>query len=165
MLCLFAIRDNVAKTFIMGEASFEPTPLTAGYVKDIGQPIGRGIFAARTIENKEVIEICPVIRLKTPFRDLSVEVRHLCFDWEELAQEPSTRALVLGFGSLYNHANPSNATYRAEACGNVLVITAARRIEMHEQITINYNYSSGGTDSTTDNWFEARNLQVINVNG
>lgn len=148
----------------MSEATFEPTPLRAGYVKDIGQPIGRGVFASRTIEVNEVIEICPLIRLITPFQDLSVEVQHICFDWAELAQEPNVRALVLGYGSLYNHSNPSNATYRAEAGGNVLVIAAARRIDMHEQITINYNYSSGGTDSATDNWFESRNLQVINVN-
>ena len=147
----------------MSEGAIASSPLQIGYLKQMGPPMGRGVFASRQIEKGEIIEICPIIRINTPFEDLSVEVRNYCFDWSELAQESGVKALALGYGSLYNHANPSNATYRAEAKGDLLVFTAARRIDAEEQITINYNYSSGGTDSSSENWFVSRDIEVLKL--
>ena len=146
----------------MSKLDLAPMPLKAGCVKDAGKTMGRGIFATRLIEEGEIIEICPIIKLVTPFRDLSIEVKHVCFDWAHLSQEDGIQALVLGYGSLYNHANPSNASYSAEG-GQFLVISAARMINADEQITINYNFSSGGTTSTDDNWFQSRDIEVHSI--
>lgn len=143
----------------MSKTNLAPMPLKAGSVKDTGTSMGRGIFANRSIEEGEIIEICPLIKLATPYKDLSIEVKHVCFDWAHLAQEDGVQALVLGYGSLYNHANPSNAKYSAEG-GEYLVITAACKISADEQITINYNFSSGGTTSEGEIWFETRNIEV-----
>lgn len=147
----------------MSQSNLSPMPLSAGSIKDAGLSMGRGIFASRQIEVGEIIEVCPIIRINTPYQDLSAEIQNYVFNWEQLARESGVKALALGYGSLYNHANPSNATYSAGADGDTLVLTAARRIEANEQITINYNFSSGGTDSPDECWFETRNIEVLSL--
>lgn len=136
-------------------------PLKAGCIKDTGIPMGRGVFALRQIEDGELIEICPVVKVISPYQSLSSEVKNIVFDWNQLAQQIGIKAIALGYGSLYNHANPANATYRADEAGELLVISAARVIKVNEQITINYNFSGGGTLSSEDNWFKQRNIEVL----
>ncbi len=48
-------------------------------------------------------------------------------------------ALVLGYGSLYNHSYEPNATYVKEPSNGVVTFRAIRNIKAGEEITVNYN--------------------------
>ncbi|MDQ2994397.1 MAG: SET domain-containing protein-lysine N-methyltransferase [Pseudomonadota bacterium] len=123
------------------------------YVKDTGTSKGRGVYAAETIEPGEVIEECPVVQVTTPFEDLPMEIRRLVFDWHDLAGMEGVAVLALGFGSLYNHANPANAHYKASADGMFLNFIANERIEQDAEITVNYIDSSGSSAPDDNSWF------------
>jgi hypothetical protein len=133
----------------------------AVYVEDTGTPKGRGVFAARAFAPGEVVEVCPVIVLHTPFSSLPEEVKTRVFDWEVLAQVPGTQAFALGCGSLYNHDNPANMRYEADRDHSVLRFISVRSINEGEELTINYNARGGGAGWHNDNWFERMNVKPI----
>jgi SET domain-containing protein len=139
----------------------DPLPRAAPvYVKHTGTPKGRGVFAASAIGAGELIETCPVIRLHTPYPQLPSAIQQVVFHWSVLAKLPGVSAIALGWGSLYNHANPANARYQASADGKSLIISAARDIAADEEITINYNAAAGEPSSTEDNWFDERGIEL-----
>ena len=131
------------------------------YVKDTRTAKGRGVFALRSFGEGEVVEVCPVVLLHAPFDDLPEELQTLVYDWESLAGEPDTFALALGYGSLYNHDNPANLRYEADESGLLLSLTAVRRIDAGEELSVNYNAEGGGTESDDDWWFEGKNIKPI----
>lgn len=130
------------------------------YVKQTHTPKGRGVFAGRRIECGEVIEVCPVVPLVTPFDELPYELQCIVFDWEVLADTEYMLVLVLGYGSLYNHDNPANTRYRSDLNGETLIYSAARDIEQDEEITINYNDTQGETISDDDTWFRMNGIEL-----
>ncbi len=67
-------------------------------------------------------------------------------------------AIAFGYGSMYNHANPSNIRYTADNQQVTLVFAAVRDIAKHEELTINYNAEGGGHTSSDDNWFERNDV-------
>lgn len=129
-------------------------------VRDTGTTKGRGVFALTPFNDGDVVEVCPVIWLtSTPYQQLPVELRQIVFDWGVLAQfKPVIPTLVLGYGSLYNHANPAATRYHASSDARWLIISAVRRIEPGEEITINYNNSAGEPISTEDTYFSANGI-------
>jgi len=153
------------------------------YVKDTGMPKGRGVFASRRFHANEIVEISPVVvvphpiattttsRLKAPgitmFRpnpSVKVEIKFvkefgvLMFAWDRLARIPDTSALALGYGSLYNSANPANMRFEADPAELTLRFIAAREIQADEELTINYNALGGGAESKDQNWFVRMNI-------
>jgi hypothetical protein len=132
-------------------------------VKDTGTPRGRGVFANKAFVKGEVVEICPVIVLSTPYSELIEELRLIVFQWiREKPPKRNVQALVLGYGSLYNHANPSNMRWEADRPALVIRYVADRDIGNGEELTINYNSAGGGTTSESDWWFEQTKTQLIN---
>jgi hypothetical protein len=123
------------------------------YVRDTGTPKGRGAYAARTFSTGETVEACPVVLFSGLFGSVPEEVRKLLFNWGVLADVRSTHCLALGYGSLYNHANPANMRYEADAPASVLRFIATRDIGVDEELTVNYNAIGGGHESTADTWF------------
>ena len=130
-----------------------------GYIKDTGTPKGRGVFATRAIAANETIEICPVIKISTPFENLPPEFQRIVFHWGALAQQANISGLALGYGMMYNHDNPANARYKASPDGEALIFTAARQIQKDEEITINYNATAGEPVSKADNWFQTTGVE------
>ncbi|CAN5139816.1 SET domain-containing protein-lysine N-methyltransferase [soil metagenome] len=126
-----------------------------GVVRATGTVMGRGVFAARRIACGEVIEVCPVLQIRSFNTRLMSELHKVVFDWEALAGVEGFSAIAFGYGSLYNHANPANARYRATPDAAGLLITAAADIEMAAEITINYNATAGEPQSADDIWFVA----------
>lgn len=124
------------------------------YAKHTGTPKGRGVFAARDFKEDEGIEACPVVLLRGPIGQLAEPVRVLVFDWTKLvgATMPNLHALALGFGSLYNHANPSNLRYSAIEAQRLIVFVADRDIKAGEELTINYSGEMGVSTSDDDWW-------------
>jgi uncharacterized protein len=126
-----------------------------GYVQDTGTPKGRGVFASRAIRAGEVVEICPALILEGDGLELPLAIRRVLFNWGRLAQTAPAAAIALGYGGIYNHANPANMTYGAVPETGCLRYVAARDIAADEELTINYNARGGGIESDDDCWFRA----------
>lgn len=132
-------------------------------VRDTGTPTGRGVFAAAPLREGEVVEESPVV-LFALREHLPVEVRRRMFNWARLAGEADTggvQALALGYGSLYNHANPANLRYEADVERELLRFVAVRPIEPDEELTINYNAEGGGPVSEGDAWFARMGVEPV----
>lgn len=109
---------------------------------------GRGVFARRPIREGEIIERAPVLVFPESVLmhdGVPTPLAHYCFLWGR-----GTVALVLGYGSLYNHSFRPNALYRDDA-PRIKVFTALRDIARGEEITINYN---GDPEDPRDVGFE-----------
>ena len=142
------------------EPLFQPS---LGYLGPTGTAKGLGVFASRSIEPGEVIEKVPVILLRTEFDQLENDLRQRVFDWERIASIPGTSALALGYGSMYNHANPANMRYDSVLDGNGIRFTAVRAIGQGEELTINYSGRGGDPDSTEDVWFPMFGIVPVGV--
>ena len=129
--------------------------LSLGYLAQTGTPKGMGVFASRDIEAGEVVEVAPVILLKTGFEDLELGLKQRVFNWERLASLQGVSAIALGYGSMYNHDNPANMRYKSVSDGQAITFTAARDIRRGEELTINYNETGGEPVSDEDIWFES----------
>jgi uncharacterized protein len=129
-----------------------------GYLADTGTPKGLGVFASRDIGVDEVVEVTPVIQLKSNYWDLHEQMQQRVYDWARLAGQNGVHALALGYGSMYNHENPANVRYSACYDGMAIAFVAARPIRMGEELTINYNDTGGGVASKEDNWFAATGI-------
>ncbi len=108
---------------------------------------GRGVFAIRGFDADEVIERCPLLPvLEEQIEALdSTDIFGFSFEWEDGV------ALALGFGSLYNHSWHPNARYDHDYDNELIVYSAVRTIEAHEEITVNY---SGDPDGRIELWFD-----------
>ena len=134
-----------------------------GYVRDAGNETGRGVFASRPFTAGEIVEVCPVVILKCDFKSLPVELQQRVFNWSALAKvKGAVHALALGYGSMYNHANPANLWYEPAEGGEYMRFIAASAIEANSELTINYNGAFGKNTSDEDDWFEARGITPFN---
>jgi len=130
------------------------------YVGDTGTAKGRGVFANYPIKLHDLVELSPVIVFRP--HTMPRIVATILFNWGELAQEPNTRAIAFGYGSLYNHANPANLRYEADVEGRAIRFIAVRDIAVDEELTINYNARGGGPVSTDNNWFDIFGITLLN---
>jgi hypothetical protein len=131
------------------------------YIRDTGTIKGRGAFAARAHAEGEVVERCPVLLFEGSFSSVPDAVRQVLFNWGVLAGARHAHCLALGYGSLYNHANPANMRYEADAAARVLKFVAVRHIDADEELTINYNAVGGGHVSDQDTWFDGMGVPVF----
>ena len=115
---------------------------------------GRGVFCTGPIAKDEIIETCPVIVLPSCDYEI-VKESHLIDYFFHFNKEEQTIALVLGFGSLYNHTKDSNASYRLDQENKVMIYYAVCDIPAHREICINYG---GDPGQEYKEWFEARNI-------
>lgn len=111
---------------------------------------GKGVFTYAAIEEGTLLEVCPVLIIP----ELEVSVIHQTvlhdyyFTWGESQQQA---AIVLGFGSMYNHAEQANAIFIMDYEQQTMDFVAAKTIEAGEEITINYNGEEGAKKAL---WFE-----------
>ena len=134
----------------------------AVYIKETGTPKGRGVFAGRAFKQGEVVEASPVV-LFDPLTGgpLPPDIRRIVFGWGKLLQLDRARpAIVLGYGSIYNHSNPAGMRCEADPATSVLRFIAVRDIGADEELTINYNAIESGV-STVDVWFDANGVKRI----
>lgn len=104
---------------------------------------GNGVFARRPIREGALIEECPVLVL----RDVPEELADYVVDWRPGS---GARALPLGYGALYNHADAPNAGWNTESERGLMVIGALRDIAEGEEILISYGAQ----------WFGEREMVV-----
>jgi SET domain-containing protein len=111
----------------------------------------RGVFAAKSIRKGEIIEICPVIPLpKSDTKHLEKTfLTNYYFVWGPQNQP----AIILGFGSLYNHSYSPNAEYEEHVKEKLAVFKALHDIKKGEEITHNYNGEFNNQDKL---WFKVK---------
>lgn len=114
---------------------------------------GRGVFAVRRFEPGETIEVCPAIALsEADARTLDATgLYDYYFGWGE---DGKRAAIVLGYGSLYNHSTTPNAEHSKDFAAGTLSIVAVRPIAAGEEIFIRYETGKGV--DRPDVWFEMR---------
>ena len=128
-------------------------------IKDTGTAKGRGVYATRQIAMGEIIEICPVMLVQ--WAEIPEQLRRVAFNWGARTKGPCASCIALGWGSMYNHANPANLRYNANQSDPSLAFFAAREIEAGEELTVNYNESYGDIHSSEDIWFKGRGVTPI----
>jgi|CXWL01.1.fsa_nt_gi SET domain-containing protein len=110
----------------------------------------RGVFALKDFNVGEVIEVSPIILL--PMEDqVSIEKTKLRLYYFDLTD--THFAIVLGYGSLYNHSYNSNARYNLSIKRKTMEIKAILPIKKGEEIFINYNWDPKDKTSLSD-WFD-----------
>lgn len=145
---------DLAKRLMNGEF---PRPDVA--VRNTGSPKGLGVFAARPFTSGECVEAAPVIRTDASHSSLPVEFRQRVFDWPAFRGQPRSRVIALGYGSIYNSANPANMRYFAFPASPALLFVAVRDIAANEELTINYDARGGGPVWHDRNWFDRHGIQ------
>ncbi len=99
---------------------------------------GRGVFTQKAFETGEIIERSPLVLINEADSQLLKE--SMLYDYYFTVENRKTPvAFSLGFGSLYNHAAPSNARYSIDLSSALIIIMCHRFIRAGEEITINYN--------------------------
>jgi SET domain-containing protein len=131
------------------------------YVRDTGTPKGRGVYAARNFKAGEVVEESPVVLFRKTYESLHKELKTFVFHWEGAEGDKTTQALALGYGSLYNHSNPSNLRYETDRESLLLRFIAVRDICADEELTINYNSDGGAPVSDDEWWFEEKGISLL----
>ena len=112
---------------------------------------GRGVFARRDIKKAEIIEKCPVIEI--PKHDIAnLKESILVTYFFNFGKNKEQLTLVLGFGSIYNHAYKPNATYKIKHREKTIDFVALNDIKKDDEITVNYNYTNPKDKSPL--WFE-----------
>lgn len=110
---------------------------------------GWGVVTTERIQKGEIIEKAPVI-LYTLEEEEHIDKTKLCnytYAWES----GKTGAIVMGYGSLYNHSYKPNARYERNFQDMFMDYVALCDIEAGAEVTINYNYV---IDDMTPVWFE-----------
>ena len=112
---------------------------------------GRGFFTTTAIPKGSLIEISPVIVMPGKDRPQidQTKLHDYYFIWGE---KDDQCAIVLGYGSLYNHAYHPNAEYAPDFKKQTLDFYALRPIKAGEEITVNY---AGDPEGRIDLWFDA----------
>ena len=108
---------------------------------------GRGVFCRDDIGPDALIEVCPVIVL--PKGDLERVHGSRLHDYYFLWEGEGETAIALGYGSLYNHADDSNADYEMHFGEETIHVRSKRGIRAGEEILIDY---TDGVDRSTL-WF------------
>ncbi len=123
------------------------------YIKNV-KGKGRGVFSRMSISKNALIEECPLIVLPTEEYGIvsSTHMVDYCFFFN---REKEELAIVLGFGSIYNHAVSANAGHQIDKENKVMNFYATTDIKAGEEICINYTGDSGD-DSMQ--WFTDRNI-------
>ncbi len=96
---------------------------------------GHGVFALKSFRSGETIEVCPVLCLAAE-RDYRARggLGTFVYAWKGRQD-----ALLLGYGSLYNHSYTPNARYVRNYRRKTVRFVAYRHIKRGEEVTINYN--------------------------
>ena len=120
------------------------------YVSD-SDTAGRGVFSAQDIDPGDLIEVCPVIVI--PGKDTAAIHATVLHDYYFIWPDgEDSIAILLGYGSLYNHADPPNAKVYFDLEHHSVEIRCVRPVRAGEEIYIHYR--DGETDPEPL-WFEA----------
>lgn len=107
---------------------------------------GRGVFTGADIPAGTTIELAEVLLLSAADRTIihKTSLHDYYFQWDG-----DRAAIALGYGSLYNHSDESNALFELDYDFNQIRFSAQRDIAAGEEITTNYRVG----DPEMELWF------------
>lgn len=112
------------------------------------RPGGEFTILAKThFAKNEIIEICPCIILGEEAKTIDY-LKDVIF---EIDKDNNEWALVLGYGSLYRHADKPNVDYAFNKLTKQMYFITKRPIKQAEELTINYGQ---------DYWAERMNFNL-----
>lgn len=118
-------------------------------VKKSSVAAGNGVYALRDFKKNEIIEICPAIFL--PIGDFeNIKKTKMLYYYFEYTNKDF--AVVLGYGSVYNHSYKPNAQYRFNFRTRTMVVRARKKIKSGSEIFFNYNFWAEDKTSLEE-WF------------
>jgi hypothetical protein len=130
-------------------------------VQDTGSARGRGVFAERGFRAGELVETSPVVVIETAFEQLPLDLQRMLFSWPGSGNPGGVHALALGYGRLYNGANPACLRFVRDAAAGVIRFFAARDIAEGEELTINYSAADGAPATLADEWFAEHEIRCL----
>lgn len=104
--------------------------------------MGRGVFANQDFRKGQLVEASEIIRIpRKQFdsiaqRNFATVLSLYVFKWTRGAV-----AIALGNGSLFNHSDTPNISYKPHSKSGTIKFTATRSIKKGEQLFINYGYT------------------------
>jgi len=103
--------------------------------------MGNGVFACKDFSPGDLIEICPVVRVKPTDHTLveNTDLIYWLFEWEH----DNEAAMLFGYGMVYNHSASPNASYKLDFDQNIVTFTAIKPILNGNEIFIDYNTYTG----------------------
>ncbi len=110
---------------------------------------GNGVYALKDFKKNEIIEICPAIFL--PIKELEI-IRKTKMNFYFFEYTNKEFAIVLGYGSIYNHSYKPNAQYRFNFKTRTMVVRARKKIKAGTEIFFNYNFWAGDKSALED-WY------------
>lgn len=112
---------------------------------------GRGVFTAQEVTAGDIIEICPVLLI--PHKQVEVIHGTVLHDYYFIWPDgEGSAAILLGYGSLYNHSFTPNAKVFFDVEQRSVEIRCLKGIAPGEEILINYRE---GEDEPDPLWFES----------
>ncbi|MBL7054409.1 SET domain-containing protein-lysine N-methyltransferase [Candidatus Woesearchaeota archaeon] len=113
---------------------------------------GRGGFAGKDFKKGEIIELAPVIVLSPKDRTI-IEKSKLDDYYFEWGKDNKAAAIVMGYGSLYNHSSTPNAHFIQNFKKKQIKYRCIKNIKKGDEITINYY---GKVNDKRSVWFELK---------
>lgn len=101
---------------------------------------GFGVFAEKSIKKGEILEQCYFILTKGDDANLEDFYFHAKRKY----------AVLLGYGSIYNHADEPNADYTLNINKRIATIKAVKNIKKGEEILISYG----------EEWLKSRKVKL-----
>lgn len=112
-----------------------------------GGEFNRGVFATQDIAKGELLHVAPVIAFPNEEHEHIEKTLLADYVFEYGANHT---AILLGYGSLFNHSYTPNATYEITFETHTVQFYAYKDIQAGEEIFINYN---GDEDCDDPLWF------------
>ena len=109
---------------------------------------GWGVFAACDINEGDVIEECPVIKLPIEKGEVTSLLIDYRFNWPQ-GNDWQEQVLAFGYGSLYNHSNDPNAFWVSDTENRTFKFVSNREIKQGEEIFVWYGDVGYWTDGRT----------------
>ncbi len=137
-------------------------------IRDTKTKKGRGVYACRDFKNNEIIEISPYIVLEDHFSlipDCLQEIVYNGSGFKKLSRKAEKEgkqvlAIVLGYGSMYNHGNPANVSAKPNPKTRIMEYKSLRKITKGTELLINYDALWTGV-SKGNKWIAQRKLKYI----
>jgi len=137
------------KKFKSDKNLFVTKPNNTNYVA-ISPIHGRGVFAKKNLKIGAIIEECPIIKMK--LQEMTVR-KHMLLNYYAfmIDEQNEYTGIALGYGSLYNHSDNSNASYYFNKEKELMIFEAVQPITKNQEITINY-LGTNPDGKSIDNW-------------
>jgi SET domain-containing protein len=104
---------------------------------------GWGVFASEVINQGEIIEETPFLNLHIPKGELSSVLIDYRFNWPQgSGGNWQYQVAAWGYGSLYNHSDDSNASWRSNLENETFEFYATKTIQPNEEIFVYYGGST-----------------------